>query len=105
MILRDYGAKTIAIRLAMKPGAIGGRSESSATVSTPEEREPAAAQMHHPYGVRHRRKCPIPDAPTNSPSCASRPSEIRFVRPWHFGVLSRVPLGVFGTNLFHPGCG
>src|SRR5271168_3058682 len=32
----------------------------------------------------------------------SRPSEIRLIRPWHVGVLSRVPLNVFGANLFRP---
>src|SRR5271163_1634742 len=32
----------------------------------------------------------------------SRPSEIWLIRPWHVGVLSRVPLNVFGANLFRP---
>src|SRR5580704_13915105 len=30
------------------------------------------------------------------------PSEVRFVRPRHIGVLSRVPLDVFGASLFLP---
>src|SRR5258707_5880974 len=31
-----------------------------------------------------------------------RPSEIRLVRPWHSGILSRIPLDVFGANRFRP---
>src|SRR5215469_8339490 len=35
-------------------------------------------------------------------SSISRPSEVRFVCPRHIGVLSRVPLDVFGANMFFP---
>src|SRR5438105_6878838 len=43
---------------------------------------------------------PIPDAATLPLAC--RPSEIRFVRPRHVGIPSRVPLDVFGAKQFRP---
>src|ERR1700674_2415993 len=52
------------------------------------------ARLRHTIGRRRRR-----------PPCTSirsLPSEIRFVRPRYFGVLSRIPLDVFGANLLHP---
>src|SRR5271167_3672136 len=45
----------------------------------------------------------VHDSPARQATLAgSCPSEIRLVRPRHFGVLSRVPLDVFGANRFHP---
>src|SRR5215467_864380 len=43
--------------------------------------------------------------PFRTPLRVSGPSEIRSVRPRHVGVLSRVPLDVFGASLFHPAGG